>query len=70
MDDRQQLGDYFRNIISTIEGNVENLEKERIKYGRFRRFVTGIDKNLIQRRRDLRYYVNLLEEYKKAGSAI
>jgi len=69
MSDAKIMGDYVRNIIKTIQENLESLEKEKIKYGRFKNYVKATQKNIDQRRKDLKYYVGLLEEYKKAGYA-
>lgn len=65
MSNRSETGDYYRRIIKLLEYNIESLENERIKYGRFKRFVKGIDKNLKSRRKDLEYYNNLLNDYIK-----
>jgi len=69
MSDAKYMGDYFRRIIQTIQENLESLEKEKIKYGRFKNYVKATNKNIKERQKDLKYYVNLLNEYKKAGYA-
>lgn len=70
MKKRLATGNYYRNIIKTIEGNLESLENNRIRYGRFRRYITGIDKNINQRRNDLYYYERVLKRYIDEGWAI
>lgn len=70
MADKQKTGDYIRNIIQIISENLENLEKERVKYGRFKKFLTGINKTILQRQADLEYYSDLLIKYKEKGLAI
>lgn len=69
MADKEQMGDFLRNIIEIISENLANLEKEKVKYGKFRQYVTGINKNIEKRQKDLDYYVNLYVEYKKDGLA-
>jgi len=66
----QQMGDYLRNIINHIDENIDMLETEKELYGKFMRFVLGINRNLRRRKRQLEYYENLLEEYIKDGRAI
>jgi len=63
------MGDYLRNIINHIVENIDMLESEKKVYGKFMRFVLGINRNLKRRNRQLDYYDNLLEEYIKDGRA-
>ncbi len=69
MINRKETGDYYRNIISVLRKNLESLENDRIRYGRFRRIISGIDKNIENRRRQLFYYENQLLEYINNGYA-
>jgi len=70
MADPKITGDYFRNIISVIQANIEMLELERIEHGRIMKFILGINRNLRTRNRQLDYYKNLLLQYIKDGRAI
>jgi hypothetical protein len=54
---------YYENIISLIENNVKLLEIELKEGGFFARFI--IRRNLKRRKMQLKYYRELLNEYKK-----
>lgn len=69
MENKSAMTQYLQNIIDVISKNIESLENDKIKYGKFMQYVKGINKNLEQRRKDLNYYVTLLEEYKNRGFA-
>jgi len=70
MGNPQATGDYFRNIIRVIEDNIIMLQGEAQTYGKIRKFLLGINRNLQKRRRQRDYYKNLLDEYIKDGRAI
>ncbi len=67
---KKEMGDYFRRIIDLIAHNIEQLEQDRIKYGRFMRFVTGINKNIRIRNQQLDHYTEKLAKYIKDGWAL
>ena len=69
MGQKKEMGDYFREHIRLQRDKLISLEEERIRYGRFRRFVVGIDKNIRQTRKSLYYYEGLLQEYINRGLA-
>lgn len=69
MVNKQATGDYYRLIIDFLRENLLILEKERMRYSRFKRYVSAIDKNIQERRITLAYYEYLLDKYIKEGWA-
>ena len=67
---KKDMGDYFRNIIELIADNIENLERDKIRYGRFFQFVLGINRNLRIRNAQLDHYEDKLKRYIKEGWAV
>lgn len=68
--DKKEQGDYFRNIISVLEKNLESLQSEKNKYSRFPRFIKGISFNIWNRKRQIKGYQKTLNRYIKDGYAI
>ena len=66
MSNKKTTGDIFRFIIDTIASNLASLEMQRVKYGKFKRFIKGIDRNIAHCKKQLTYYQDLLADYKKA----
>jgi cell shape-determining protein MreC len=69
MENRKEATIYYSKIIEKIQENVKHLEKELIRYKDTYKIAKGIRKNLADRKEDLKYYQNLLEEYKEEGWA-
>jgi len=67
---KKVMGNYMRNIITLIENNIMNLEQDKIKYGRFQRFVRGISLNIAIRKRQLEQKKRKLQRYIDDGRAI
>ena len=63
-------GEYYRNIISRLNDNIKQMELDRKRYGRIRRFVFGINRNLRKRKQRRSYYEDELKKAIKRGWAI
>ena len=57
---KKQQGDYYRNIIDELVTNIKQLEADRKRYGRFMKFIKGINRNLRIRKQQLFYYEDTL----------
>ena len=69
MNNKKKQGDYYRTMIKEIEDNLLMLEFDRKRYGRFRRFVMGINRNIRIRKGQLKYYEKTLAKAIKDGWA-
>ena len=69
-ENKKSMGDYFRNIIGTMEVNLISLEVEKKRYGRFMNFVRGINRNIRIRKMQIKEYNDILYRYIKEGRAV
>jgi len=69
-ENKKRAGDYYRGLIAHMEADVMRLQEEKEKYGRFRRFVMGINRNQRNRRRQANHYRRILDRYIRQGWAI
>ena len=67
---KKKQGDYYRKMILEIETNLMRLKDDRIRYGRFMRFVRGINRNIRNRERQIKHYKKILDKAVKDGRAI
>ena len=66
---KKKQGKYYRTIIKELEDNLTILEFDKKRYGMFRRFVTGINRNIRIRKQQLRYYQDELSKAIEQGWA-
>lgn len=67
MNNKKETGDYYRAQIDILRESLKSLLLERVKYGRFRRFVTGIDRNIRKRRKQIKEAEYFSKKYRKMG---
>lgn len=53
VENKKISGDIIRSQIKIMEENLASLEKEKIKYSKFRKFISGISLNIRIRKRQI-----------------
>jgi len=69
-ENKKIMGDFFREIIASMELNLMLLEAARKRHGRILKFVLGINRNIRKRKMQISHYQNILKRYIKQGWAV